>query len=515
MSGKKIVCMVLTMVALLASVVLGLSWHMRHYVLVDMQFYPKDAQQLDLRDQEISIRHYEKLLRRIPGCEIRWNVPFQDREISCDTRTVSISALTRKDIRILAYFDRLETVQAESCTDYEMLLELQQQRPDLHVKYTIPLGSERYPGHTEQVVLEAVLLEEIPLLRYLPNLKRVLCGGGRTEQITQLRDYCREHQLEFLILLGEDAIEPGTRAVTAGSLREEQLDLLQFLPEMETLHIRQPEISPEKLLQLRKSLPEVEITWEREVCGQVFSSGTEEMDLSGVKIGSLEALHRDLAYFPDTKLVFLGECGLDHELLAAHREQVRDQYKLVWTVSCGSKLKTRTDATTFMPVREHVYYFNDEEAYNLRYCEDMVCIDIGHMSIHNIDFVKFMPNLEYLILAHTQLQYIDPISSCKKLKFLELDWSPLRDLTPLQGCTALEDLNLGKVYADFTPIEQMTWLKNLWMVECSTAARYRMTQALPDTRVMVTGAATVANGWRDLDNYYAMRDLLGMRYMSW
>ena len=47
------------------------------------------------------------------------------------------------------------------------------------------------------------------------------------------------------------------------------------------------------------------------------------------------------------------------------------------------------------------------------------------------------------------------------------------------------------------------------------AARYRMTQALPNTRVMVTGAATVANGWRELDNYYKMRDLLGMYYMSW
>jgi len=33
--------------------------------------------------------------------------------------------------------------------------------------------------------------------------------------------------------------------------------------------------------------------------------------------------------------------------------------------------------------------------------------------------------------------------------------------------------------------------------------------------VMVVGDATVANGWRDLDNYYKMRDLLGMHYMSW
>jgi beta-lactam-binding protein with PASTA domain len=40
-------------------------------------------------------------------------------------------------------------------------------------------------------------------------------------------------------------------------------------------------------------------------------------------------------------------------------------------------------------------------------------------------------------------------------------------------------------------------------------------QVVENTKVMVTGAATVANGWRDLENYYAMRDLLGMHYMSW
>ena len=259
------------------------------------------------------------------------------------------------------------------------------------------------------------------------------------------------------------------------------------------------------------------ITRKKNDAGEYYVSKVVESWLSVDRKGhiSLEELADAPAYFPDVETVFLGECGLDNELLAAHRDQVRDQYKLVWTVSCGNKLKTRTDAKTFMPVRERVYYFNDEEAYNLRYCEEMVCIDIGHMSIHNIDFVEYMPDLQYLILAHTQLNYIEPIRHCKNLKFLELDWSPLKDLTPLKECTALEDLNLGNTFADFTPIGEMTWLKNLWMVDCSTRARYEMTQALPDTKVMVTGAATVANGWRDLDNYYAMRDLLGMHYMSW
>ena len=515
MSKKKILLMVLLILVLLLSVVSGTLWHLRHYVLVEFQFYPRGVHQLDLRDREVSVRHYEKLVRRMPDCEIQWNVPFQDTAIPCDAREITVSALTQKDIRNLEYFKQLETVKADNCSDYENLLKLWKQRPDLKVEYTVPLGTETFSVEAERVTLENATPEEIALLPYLPKLQRVLCSGGSTEAISLLQEYCRTEQLEFLISLGGEVISPDTQKVTAGAITDEQLALLQFLPNMKQLHLRQPEASARKLLELKQSLPNVTVTWEQEVCGQVFSSTVEEIDLSGVKVTSLETMDQQLTYFPEAKLVFLGECGLDNEVLAAHRQQVRDRYKLVWTVSCGSKLKTRTDATTFMPVRENVYYFNDEEAYNLRYCEDMICIDIGHMSIHNIDFVEYMPNLQYLILAHTQLQYIEPISSCKKLKFLELDWSPVRDLTPLKECTALEDLNLGKVYADFAPIEQMTWLKNLWMIECSSAARYRMPQVLPNTKVMVAGAATVANGWRDLDNYYKMRDLLGMGYMSW
>ena len=83
------------------------------------------------------------------------------------------------------------------------------------------------------------------------------------------------------------------------------------------------------------------------------------------------------------------------------------------------------------------------------------------------------------------------------------------------GCTALEDLNLGNTFADFEPIKQMTWLKYLWVIDCNSGTAYSMSQALPDTKVQGAGDATVDSGWRDLDNYYAMRDALGMHYMSW
>lgn len=515
MNRKKVLLMVLLTLALLVSVILGVRWNMRNYVLVDLQFYPRGVQQLDLRDRAITIRHYEKLLRRLPGCEIQWNVPFQNGAIPCGAEEIAVSALAEQDIRNLKYLERLKRVNAEGCTDYEQLLMLKSQRPDLQVEYTVRLGSVNYSSGAKRVVLRCVTPEEVSLLPYLPELRGVLCGGGEKETISQLQEYCRNQHLELQFSIGGKGVSADAKTVAVGAITDQQMELLQYFPNLKRLHIRQPKASGEKLTELRQSRPDITITWEQEICGRVFPNTVEEIDLSGAEISSLRKLDQQMDYFPDTELVFLGECGLDNDQLAAFRERVRNRYKLVWTVSCGNKLKARTDDTTFMPLRERVYYFNDEEAYNLRYCEDMVCIDIGHMSIHDIEFVKYMPNLEYLILAHTQVQYIEPISTCKKLKFLELDWSPVRDLTPLKGCTALEDLNLGKTYADFEPVGEMTWLKNLWMVNCSAGARYRMTQALPDTRVMVTGSATVANGWRNLDNYYKMRDLLGMYYMSW
>ena len=76
MSKKKTLLMVLLIVLLFASILAGVVYHMRHYVLVDMQFYPRGVRQLDLRESEISVRHYEKIRRRLPDCEIRWNVPL-------------------------------------------------------------------------------------------------------------------------------------------------------------------------------------------------------------------------------------------------------------------------------------------------------------------------------------------------------------------------------------------------------------------------------------------------------
>lgn len=505
----------------LLSLILGLTmlasllWCGKKYCLVDFHLYPRQAEPLDLRGQNVTAAHVEKLQKKLPQCEILWEVPFQDGTLSSDTTDLTITALSEEDIVQLDYLTNLQTVEADGCRDYAALLTLEQHRPELTVSYRVNIGDDAFDRDAEQIQISSVTSEASAALDCFRNLKQVTCTGGEEAALLTLQSRCRGNGIAFSVRICGQELTEGETVLELEGITEGELPLLSCLPDLTTLHLILPQTAPESVGKLAQVNPQIAITWEQEVFGKRNLSTDTELDLEGSTLTDLSQIEEVLAWFPNAETVFLGRNDFDNEVLAQWREDHRSEYKLVWTVTCGKTLSVRTDETSFMPVKHNVYYFNDEEAYNLRYCEDMVCIDIGHMSIHNIDFVEFMPNLTYLVLAHTQLQYIEPIRTCKNLKFLELDWSPIKDLSPLVDCTALEDLNLGNTFADFTPIESMTWLKNLWVIHCKDGTAYRMSQALPDTKVQGAGDATVASGWRNLANYYAMRDKLGMYYMSW
>ena len=538
-------------------------WFLLTHVWVAGSFYSRNADVLDLRFADVTTADYDKLRKKAPNSEILWRIPFQGKTYDQDTDVLYVTSLTDEDVATLDYFTRLKTVEAQECTDYPQLAALTARRPEVTVEYAVTIDGREYPQDTAVVSISGITEEEINLLTYLPELTAVTAVGCRTpEQMTQLRDFCQEKGLSFALRFGTKTYPDTVQELDVTGVTDGELELLQLLPELKTLHLKNPEADPETVAQLRSTYPKADISWEVEIAGVSFPDDTKEVDLSAVLESSaaqtaagtaagtqtaagaqtttktqtttgaatgtqstketqstapavtlnLEDLEKKMSYLPDAKQVFLGKCGLDNEELAALRERERENYKVVWTVQLGKKLTARTDDTTFMPVREHVYYFLDEDAYNLRYCEDMLCVDVGHMGLTNIDFVKGMPHLQILILAHNgQLQDISPISSCKELIFLELDWSAVKDFTPLVGCTSLEDLNIGLTYPSVEPLMQMTWLKNLWMVDRGGA--YQLSQALPDTKIVASANATVGAGWRNLPNYYKMRDMLGMEYM--
>lgn len=515
MSTKKKVLAAALAALLLVSLAGGMVWYGTRHFFIGFRAYPREATYLDLRGSSVSLSQYDRLRQRLPDCEILWDVPFQDGVLSPDIQVLKVTRLEEKDLRAIGYLPCLEVVEAEDCRDYSQLIALGQHYPHVEVRYAVSLGGDSFPSDSRQLQLRSVELEQIPDLQYLPDLTTVVVSGGENmENFSQLQDYCRDHGISFCVRLGSQVFSTNERAVQAAGVTDSELSLLTLLPKLEQLALSCPKASPESLEAFRVANPQVDLTWEQTLGGSLWPWDQKEFDLTGKKVSGAAALEAAMAYFPKAEKIIVDDRSLDNETLAAWRDRAREHYKVVWTVQCGSKLTCRTDAESFMPVRENVYYFNDEEAYNLRYCEDMIALDVGHMSIHDVSFVEHMPKLQYLILAHTQVQDISPLRSCKQLKFLELDWSPVRDFSPLEDCTALEDLNVGKTYAKVDPLKKMTWLKNLWMVGRGSSA-WPVTEALTNTKVVASGSATVAGGWRDLPNYYAMRDVLGMHYMSW
>lgn len=532
---------VVALIICIASV--GAIWYIMGHVFVDGRPYSRNAESLDLRGQEISAEHYEKLRRKLPGCEIQWDIPFQGDYLPQDTAEVTITNLTDGQVRQLDYLLNLKTVNAEGCTDYASLAALKERRPEVDVIYTVMLNGAAYSQDTKELTISGLPMEEVERLKYLPELKSVkLAAGSNNAAMGAVMELCQEREIAFVIEIGGKTYTEETTQLRLTGASDGDLSLIQGLPALKKLQLVNPTAKAENLIALQVAYPDIDISWEMEVCGVTVSSEDTDVDLSGATVASIAALEEAMVYFPNAERLVLYGCVdpklegtipqdvegirpggvtdmkkatvMDYEALAAFRDRVREEYKVVWTVPCGKKLTVNTDDTSFMPTREHVYYFLDSESYNLRYCEDMICIDVGHMAITKIDFVEFMPKLQYLILAHTEVRTIEPLANCKELKFLELDWSTVRDFTPLLECTGLEDLNIGNTYADIDPITQMTWLKNLWMIGRSGAA-YLTVQALPDTNVVYSGDATVASGWRNLDNYFAMRDILQMDYMSW
>lgn len=388
--------------------------------------------------------------------------------------------------------------------------ELREKLPDTPIYWEVPFQGGYLDPNTQDLTITELSDEDIILLDYITGLTTVNAGGCKDyDQLLALQQRRPECDVRYYVTVGNKAYTQDTTSIIAFGITDEEASLIHYLPKLEKLHLVDPKASPETVQALRES--KLVVSVEAEILGQTITEDVTHLEFEDVPLTSIEEL-RCLAYFPELEQVFLGKCGFDNEALAAYREEMRDEFKLVWTVQTG-KLWTRTDDLFFMPVKYRIYYFHDEDTYNLRYCEDMICIDLGHMAIHDISFVENMPNLQYLVLAHTTVLDITPLSTCKNLKFLELDHTGITDYTPLLGCTALEDLNLGKTYGDEDIIAQMTWLKNLWWAGRGYTFKLKMNELLPDTRKQFNGKNTVDGGWRQLPNYYAMRDILGMEYM--
>ena len=479
---KRTVALLLCLLLVAAGGLGGWLYYRNTYLVIGEETYRRDIAEMDfsggaLPDAEVlaqlpglkklnllntglTAEDYERYRAALPGCEILWELPFQGGYLPLDTKELTLTRITEEDMAQLSYLTELRSVDATAVTDLEAVMLLKERFPELEVSYQVAVnGQTLSPAATELTADNADTDELMTQLKYLPDVKDVTFTGTVPDK--------------------------------------------------------------DSIASLRQAYPEVSFHWSFTFFGLEVTSDTTEIDLSGIRMDSVEELEAGLAQFNHLEKVIMCDTGLPSEeiddLWKRHPET-----RFVWNVKVG-RVWIRTDATYFMPFQ---YGYDgtkgirlyDRDCTEMKYLVDLICIDFGHMGISDCSFLAYMPHMQYLILSDTPVSDISALANLKELKYLEAFKCNIRDISPLLGCTALEDVNLCNNWIeDVSLLGQIESLNNIWIsgVNWPQEQKDALNAAKPDATIVYwQNWGSTGRGWRYLDNYYNHRDVMGMFYLD-
>ena len=276
------------------------------------------------------------------------------------------------------------------------------------------------------------------------------------------------------------------------------------------LTLEDVKLTPSELLKVRKAMPEGAVlhfttTWG----GVVFTDEVVDLDLREIK-GNVtgDDLEAVVALCPNLKSIDnSNKRSPSNNVMIPICEKYPD-IRFEWIVRLGKNHYCKTTQTAFSTFNEP---FDDDmvTSYQLnkvmKYCYRLKALDLGHNALKDLEFVQYLPDLEFLIVGDNQIHDLTPISQLKHLQYLEIFSNYITDLTPLAECTELLDLNIcyDPVY-DFSPIDHLDSLERFW----ATMIRHlpqeemeRFQQVHPNVEVDFKGSHATTNGWRKHPRY--------------
>ena len=480
----------------------------------------------DARGAALSCEEYDEAAARSGFKQIRWSVPIGAERYDSFSEILTLSSLPADEIGRLAYFPYLSVVDARGCEDYAALAAAAAEREDIRFLWTVPSSSGAIDGNAETLDAAGLGAEELEaLLPLLPRLKTVDLRASALDA-AETDAFAAAHEgLEtvFTVPLWGMEIPGDTEELrldaNASGDAGELAAALGRLKRLKKLDLRDCDFTPRQLARVLSVCEGVETDYVIRLCGKIFTADCTEMDLSGVEIDDVSEVEAAAALMPKLKKVVMCDCGIpdaEMDALDLRHEDIR----FVWTVYF-SIYALRTDATFFCAA--DVPYLNydapvlyDYQLYPVRYCRDMIALDLGHMWIEDLSFLYNMPKLQYLILVGGHFRDITPIGSLQDLKYLEIFQTNPADISPLLNCKKLEQLNMCYCSGfDISPLKEMKQLKRLWYAGLGPYRGWELQEALPDTQVycpFTDPDGSTGGGWREDEAYYEMRDVFAMYY---
>ena len=216
-------------------------------------------------------------------------------------------------------------------------------------------------------------------------------------------------------------------------------------------------------------------------------------------------------------------------LTRAQMEELSARYPRVtfgWTLRIGEHT-VRTDATAFSTLHDRTSapHASDEFAV-LKYCKNLIALDVGHNAITDLTFLESLPKLKILILGRNRLSDLTPIGKLAQLEYLELFSDGITDVSALASCKNLLDVNLtNNRIGDLTPVLTLPRLQRLWLYRStdvlsqdrlSAEEKSAILSAVPAAcQVNFTSSGT-GGGWRDHARYETLFEIFHTGvYRAW
>lgn len=456
-------------------------------------------EQLDIRgNYAFTEADRDALAAALPNCHIRWSVPIKQVYFDSDAEELDLRQIELTTNELRALFAKY---------------------PDKRFAYRVPLLGGRYAPDTQELDLrdKAVDVPAIQdALMLLPQVTQIDLRGvpAPASAVRELSDTFPDIYFKFSCDVPQAAMTTEDTAVRVTGDYDALMayvDFIDYMPHLKSVDASDIELTPEQVDEVQTHVNGKKVLYAITVFDHKVSSDVAELNLDGVNVGSVDAVEACIARLPNLKKVSLLDSGLTQdqcgELFDAHPD-----IKFVFWVTFGH-YKLRTDATAFSTLLGdgNRYGYNDRTFEPIRYCTDLMMLDLGHNGITNLENFKGLTKLRVLILADNRITNIDPIVNFPDLEFCELFLNDITDMSPLTNLTKLMDLNIfyNPIGSNYEVLKQMTWLDRLWCGGCrlSSAQIKDLRAALPNTKINTEGRGSTGKGWRKHPHYDTLQQM--------
>lgn len=469
-----------------------------------------------------------QLIAACPSLDVQWMVPVGAQRFDSRSEEIAVGDFSVGEVKNFSYFTALKKVDATAASCYPEILSLRSLLGEnVDLKWNVVLGGESFPHTTKELKLpEGVGAEEVgEKLAYLPDTRMVDTTDAHFErsELNELRARYPKLRFLFKVTIAGQSIRSNTENIsipeTAALDLQELIEHGGDFEELKIINLGKRRLSLDEAVAIREAYGDVELICQTTVCGKLCSTDWKELDLSGRLIDDFDELDKAIRAMGRLEKLFLCDCKIDNDTLSALRDKYAGRTEIVWKVYLNY-VDCRTDADAFcMSKYDNSWgYLPFERAEPIKYCTNMVTLDLGHANFDRIDFVTTMPKLKYLIICSAPVTSLEPLRNAKELYYLEMFFTNVRDLSPILDLPNLRHLNISHLRLDdYTQLFRMKQLERLWWVDSglSEAQQQELREALPNTEICFWAwdSNAVGNNWRDDPSYYEMRKNLNMNYV--